>query len=86
MEYPAVTAGEALATGASVTVVGIAGVDTLEVAAAKRRTLGLLAPVNGGMTRTIHESASCPVRYHCTIGGETLFDLTCDQASFEANW
>ncbi len=33
MEYPAVTAGETLATGTPVTVVGIVGSDTLEVAA-----------------------------------------------------
>lgn len=59
---------------------------TLSVEAAERRTLGLLAPVNGGMTRTIRESASCPVHYRCAIGKETLFDFVCNHASFEGNW
>ncbi len=59
---------------------------TLAVEAGPRRPLALLAPRMGGMTRTIHESASCPVRYRCTIGEETLFDYVCESASFEGNW
>lgn len=59
---------------------------TLAVEAAERRTVSLLAPTKAGMTRAIHESASCPVRYRCTVGEETLFDFVCAHASYEGNW
>lgn len=46
----------------------------------------LRAPQKGNMSRFIHESASCRVRYSCTLGGKTLFDVISEQASFENNW
>jgi hypothetical protein len=59
---------------------------TLAVKADAQKPRGLLAPQMGGMTRTIHESAACPVHYRLTAGQETLFNFVCDQASFEGNW
>ena len=47
------------------------------------RPLPLLAPALGGMTRTIHESAACRVRYRFRKGGRLLLDLTSRQAGFE---
>lgn len=46
----------------------------------------LRAPQSGGMTRTIHESPSCRVRYTCTYQRKKIFDFTSEQASFENNW
>lgn len=43
----------------------------------------LQAPAKGNMTRTIHESASCSVRYLFTCNDETIFDITLPDASFE---
>ncbi len=43
----------------------------------------LKAPQSGGMSRTIHESAACSMRYRFTHGGQTLFDLESSQAGFE---
>lgn len=43
----------------------------------------LKAPVNGAMTRTIRESASCTAHYKLTMEGKTLLDLESDKASFE---
>ena len=43
----------------------------------------LKAPVNGAMTRTIRESASCTAHYKLTLEGKTLLDLESDKASFE---
>lgn len=43
----------------------------------------LQAPAKGNMTRTIHESASCSVRYLFTVNEETMFDVTLPDASFE---
>lgn len=45
----------------------------------------LYAPESGNMTRTIHESVSCLVRYQFTIGGDLLFDITIPNASFESS-
>ncbi len=59
---------------------------TLLVEAQQKRVHRLLAPTKGGMTRTIYESASCPVRYRCTVGEKALFDFVCPHASFEGNW
>lgn len=46
----------------------------------------LRAPQKGNMSRLIHESASCQVRYSCSVNGKTLFDFVSKQASFENNW
>ncbi len=46
----------------------------------------LKAPRSRGMTRHIHESAACRVRYRCWEGNKPLFDFISDQASFENNW
>lgn len=45
--------------------------------------LPLPAPVNGKMSRTIHESASCTARYRFSYGKNVLLDFTSDKASFE---
>ncbi|MCR5847570.1 MAG: hypothetical protein K6G75_05565 [Lachnospiraceae bacterium] len=43
----------------------------------------LNAPVNGQMTRSIHESASCKAYYRFRIKGRTVFAFRTDRASFE---
>ena len=43
----------------------------------------LKAPVNGNMSRTIHESAVCWASYRFQKAGRTLFDFETDRASFE---
>ncbi len=49
----------------------------------EKKSLPLSAPVNGEMSRTIHESAACTANYRFEIGGETVFDFTSARASFE---
>lgn len=46
----------------------------------------LRAPVNGGMTRMIRESAACRVRYVLMESGRTLFDFVSDRAGFESEY
>lgn len=46
----------------------------------------LRAPEFGGMTRMIHESPACRVKYTCTLGREVLLDFISEQASYESNW
>ncbi len=43
----------------------------------------LLAPEQGSMSRTIHESASCKACYRFSCKGRTLCEFTSDRASFE---
>lgn len=43
----------------------------------------LNAPVDGRMSRTIHESAASRARYRFETGGRTVFDFVTDRASFE---
>lgn len=43
----------------------------------------LKAPVNGSMTRTIHENAACRAYYRFRKGGRTFFSFETDRASFE---
>ena len=43
----------------------------------------LKAPVNGGMTRTIYESAACQAFYRFRKGEHTFFSFKTDRASFE---
>ena len=43
----------------------------------------LAAPVGGGMTRTIRESAACRSYYHLQEDGRTVFEFASDQAAFE---
>ncbi|MCL2545254.1 MAG: stress response protein nst1 [Clostridia bacterium] len=45
--------------------------------------LPLLAPANGGMARTIHESPSCPARFRFFDKGRLLFDMESPRASVE---
>ena len=59
---------------------------TLGVKLLDSQPLLLRAPQMGGMVRLIRESASCRVRYRCTLGSRLLFDLESGQASFESNW
>lgn len=59
---------------------------TLAVELLESRPTPLRAPSTGAMTRTIHESAACRVRYRLTKNGETLLDETCPHAAFEAEW
>lgn len=47
-------------------------------------SLPLSAPQNGGMCRTIHESAACRVQYTLTKGQTVLFDVTGNRAGFES--
>lgn len=56
----------------------------LLVTATNRVNHALAAPDDGDMTRTIHESPSCPVRYLFTYKGETIFDRVC-AAGFETD-
>lgn len=49
----------------------------------QHRAVPLAAPVRGSMDRTIREGLSCRAAYRCTVGGRPLFDLECDNASFE---
>ncbi len=44
----------------------------------------LRAPVEGGMTRTVRESAACRVRYTCRRDGVPLFDFESGRAGFES--
>lgn len=46
----------------------------------------LLAPEDGGMTRTIRENICCRARYRCAIKGKVLFEFESDRASFEDDW
>jgi len=59
---------------------------TLGVRLLEANSHPLRAPQRGSMTRTIHESTSCVVRYTCRRGDRILFDLTSRQASFESTW
>ena len=49
----------------------------------KRNAHPLFAPINGGMSRTIHESASCMAQYRFSRKNEVLCDFTSEKASFE---
>ena len=42
----------------------------------------LLAPVKGNMTRTVHESIDCKIRYHFVVDGKVIFDFV-GRGSFE---
>lgn len=59
---------------------------TLQVSLLESRPLTLHAPAGGSMTRLIRESASCRVRYRCTVADSVWFDFVGEQASFESNW
>lgn len=59
---------------------------TLQISLLESRPLSLHAPIGGDMSRMIRESASCRVRYRCTVGERVWFDFTSEQASFESNW
>ncbi len=48
-----------------------------------KKSHALLAPSFGRMSRTIHESVSCRVRYRFKIGEVEKFDFISDCASFE---
>ena len=50
----------------------------------EERGQALQAPVGGEMTRVIHESISCAVRYRFFKKGKVLLDFTSQQASFES--
>ena len=50
----------------------------------EERGQALQAPVGGEMTRVIHESISCVVRYRLLRRGKVLLDFTSQQASFES--
>lgn len=59
---------------------------TLTIELLKSSDQILRAPISGNMTRSIHESAACRVRYVCTLKNSTLFDIVNDYASYEGNW
>lgn len=43
----------------------------------------LAAPVDGNMSRTIHETAACKAYFHYQENGRTVFEFESDRASFE---
>ena len=49
----------------------------------RRTCVSLQAPVEGGMTRAVHECLSGSARYILTDQGKTMFDFSSDNASFE---
>ena len=49
----------------------------------KKNAHSLLAPTNGNMCRTIHESASCKAHYHFSYKNNDLLKFSSDKASFE---
>jgi hypothetical protein len=49
----------------------------------RRTCVSLQAPVDGGMTRAVHECLSGSARYILEDRGKTLFDFSSDNASFE---
>lgn len=59
------------------------GRKTLTVKCLEQKGHPLAAPVGGGMTRTIRESAACKTYYHFQEDGKTIFEFTSDQAAFE---
>ena len=59
------------------------GDEELTVQLLERQAHPLYAPMNGAMTRTIRESASCVASYTFRKNGKTLFTFTSDRASFE---
>lgn len=50
------------------------------------RAKPLLAPHQGGMARTIHESLTGTVRYQLYAGHRVLLNRTSSRASFEGMW
>lgn len=59
---------------------------TLKIQLLKSSSHALRAPQDGSMSRMIHESASCKVRYTCSIGSKVYLDFISENASFESNW
>lgn len=55
----------------------------LHVNLLKKNPLPLMAPNHGSMTRTIHESPACLVRYQFYIRRKKIFDIVSPFASFE---
>lgn len=55
----------------------------LTVKRLEKKGLPLAAPVGGGMTRTIHETAACRAYFHLQDNGKTVFELDAENASFE---
>ena len=58
----------------------------LKVTALDRQSQPLLAPHQGGMARTIHESLTSTVRYQLYAGHRVLLNRTSSRASFEGMW
>lgn len=59
------------------------GKDVFSAALIEKHSHPLNAPVNGNMSRTIHESASCRAAYRFEKDGCLLLDFQTDKASFE---
>lgn len=59
------------------------GGEVLTVRLPNRAAQKLRAPCGGAMTRTIHESASCPAYYRFERNSRVIFELKTDRASFE---
>lgn len=55
----------------------------LEVKLTDGKPQKLKAPSQGGMTRTIHENASCQACYRLSFDGKVLFERESERASFE---
>ena len=56
---------------------------TLSVKLLERSAQPLLAPINGSMNRTIHESAACRAAYCFQQNTQTIFSFETTRASFE---
>lgn len=61
----------------------VQGDTELEVRLLEKKEHALNAPVNGNMTRKIHESAACRAYYRFSRKGRTVFEFETDRASFE---
>ena len=49
----------------------------------EKKSHPLFAPINGDMSRTIHESAACKAYYCFLHNGDVLCEFVSDKASFE---
>ena len=65
------------------TVIVRQGAYTLVARLLKQNAHPLLAPANGNMSRTIHESASCIAYYRFSYKQKVLCEFVSDTASFE---
>lgn len=56
---------------------------TLDILIIGSNNKPLKAPILGAMSRTVHESAACSVRFVFSRSNRIIFDITSDKASYE---